>query len=478
MSYMVQKVELRPPAGFINYSLEEQTAFFRMQKQIQEQFQKFGFTPFQLRNVERQVNLQAKGGIGHQIFGISHLADGVTSTTDQATKLALPFDHTVPAAIFLAQQGGRLSFPLKRSHVGPVYRGEAPQQGRFREFVQCDVDVFGRDLGVQADAEAFGAILTALRSIPEVGEIVVYLNHIKLVQAMLKTLKIEEKHMPDVLRCIDSLDKESDEAVIRKIMEKYSYVDEPALKNLIKCFLFKGLIQDFEILHEWGEEAQQAKEELIVLFKSLIAQGIPEECLQFSPAMVRGLDYYTGPVFETFLKRAPELGSITSGGRYDRLVDVYANRETGIQGTGAAIGLTRLFDILKRRQELLMTAQTTTEVFICSSQELVNREMKMQSAAKSLRDRGVYVDVYSGSKDDTLKKIMKYANRKGFPYVLILRNNETILKNMNEPRESQGTLFEVQEQAIDEVCRIIGKMRKEDDVHEQKLAAASTSNDS
>ncbi len=425
-----------PISGFVDYNPREQYLFHVWLKQVAASYESFGFTPLHLRPFERLKALQGEGDTQKQIFEVYRFDTG------QTTKLALPFDHTVPLALWVAEHGGHLqelAFPYKRYDLGLSFRGERPKAGRFRAFVQADVDIVGKKLGLSADAECIAAMITALEKL-EIGTIQVSLNHIGVVKSVLRLWEIREEDHPAVLRSIDKLDKISVAEVVAELekIEGFSLSRERATE-LVSFFLTKRALSEPFWEANFGPDAAEGLKELQLLRDLFAALGLNPAMFVFAPGMVRGLAYYTGIVFETFLVGKESFGSIASGGRYSRLVGGFAKGLDDVEGFGGSIGLTRLFDVLGKSGLELPKRSTMADVLVGSrTAELMPPAYRM---AHLLRKKGLRVDVYSGS--PKVKHILSHANALGIPYVaLVMDEKAFLMKNMGAQTQAEYASME------------------------------------
>ena len=421
------KDELGSIAGFHHYSMQEHQAFFQMRDKVQRVFFRHGFAAFVPRPVELMSVLLAKGGIGKQIFSLG-LRDGTP------TRLGLPFDRTVSLALYIAEMGRSFSGPLRRSDINLSFRGESPQAGRFRAFSQADVDIIDRKLPLDADVECVATIYDALSQL-QVGPFVINFNNIKLARAVLDHFKITDEQKPDVLRILDKMDKLDREEIGKQLAE---IIDPSIIEVLLRIVSFNEGITSFtEMVNEIDpallEKCLPHVRELTLFKRKLQENGVDLQSVSFCPRMVRGLDYYTGIVYETFLVGKEQYGSIASGGRYSKLVDAFLGEETGIEGTGGSIGLTRLFDICTREEMIPLRRATQAQVMIAF------RKKEFRSPGnvigRQLRERDINVDVYVGT--GRTKEQLKYANRLGIPFVILLVDPERyVVKNMTTGKQS------------------------------------------
>lgn len=431
--------------GYRTYSEEEATTIQLWRSRLQDVFERAGFSAVENRPVERTENLLVKGGLNKEIYGLCRAENG------QQVAVGLPFDRTVPFALWLAQHKATVAFPFKRWDIDYSYRGEhaVAKENRFRGFIQADVDIadYNMDNRIQADAECVATIIRALESL-NVPPFVMNINHIRIARAIIMEAGIPEKKVQFVLGQLDKLDKKTKEEVIGFIQEQVTELTANQIEELIDKFDFKGNIENFKPGNDWGNEAKSALKELQDLFALVQAFGVKKEQVVFNLRMVRGLDYYTGVVAETFFtqEELSKYGSIASGGRYDGLVDVFEKKPTGIQGVGFSIGVTRLFSVLLNEKRIDTSRRGNADVLIGFRTQ--DELLKAVEIAQALRERGLRVDLYSGNKK--INQQFKYAAKKGIPYTLCVMNsqNSFVVKNMKDAGDTRGSDCKTVEDAI------------------------------
>jgi len=399
-------------SGFVDYSEKENRLFSYWKKTLEDTYRLFGFMGFNPRPVESIAALQLKGGIAHQIYTLGRLQDGTM------TDLALPFDRTIPLALYVAARRHELVYPFKRFDVSHSFRGERPQAGRFRGFIQADIDIIDENLSFLSETECLLTLVTALQKL-EIPSFVVYLNHLDIPKALMLKMGFTESSLPEALRIVDKMDKIG----IEKVEAELKALNPGANLAKLSLFEFKGKFTDFLKIYEGDLPGIEPMKELL---RFLSQNDLDSDLLGFSPGMVRGLDYYTGIVFETSFRDYPGLGSIASGGRYNKLIDGIVNAETKLEGFGISIGLTRIFDVLKK-QELLPSLPTPPAKIL-----VAYREPKLQGqaalAARILREKGISTDLYCGK--SAIGKQIAYADKKEIPYVFMLMGESFVIKNL------------------------------------------------
>ena len=417
----MNKVTPKIMPGFMELLPEDQILFNKLVDTIRESYEEYGFMPLDTPVLECSEVLLAKAG-GETEKQIYRFKKGEND-------ISLRFDLTVPLARYVSQRYNDLVFPFKRYQIGKVYRGERPQKGRYRELYQCDIDVIGENLSITYDAEIPAVIYNTFKKL-NFGEFTIRINNRKLLNGFFEHLNLKNKST-DVLRIIDKLEKIGKEEVKKELLS--IPVEETKVNEIINFVSLKGTnneilksLENLNITNEIFNEGLKELNEVIVKIKDF---GIGENYYTIDLTIARGLDYYTGTIYETKLNEYPGLGSICSGGRYDNLTNYYTDRV--LQGVGISIGLTRLFYQLKEANIIKSTNKTLTEVLIIPfSKENENYAIKISS---ELRKNKIICDTYYEEKG--LKQKLKYANRLGIPYVCILGDDEekeekATLKNM------------------------------------------------
>ena len=415
-------IEPRTLPGFMELLPEDQIKFNSMIDKIRKSYEKFGFLPIDTPIIEMSDVLLAKAG-GETEKQIYRFNKGEND-------LALRFDLTVPLAKYVCEYFNDITFPFKRYQIGKVYRGERPQKGRYREFYQCDIDIIGDgSLSIINDAEMPSVIYTTIK---ELGfdKFTIRINNRKLLNGLFAELELTEKST-DIMRIIDKLEKIGKENVIKCLQD----LDVPneKIESIIKFIEIDGnndeKIKALEELQFSNETFIQGLNEIKDVVKYVRLFGVPESNFKVDLTIARGLDYYTGTVYETFLDDYREIGSVCSGGRYDNLAGFYTDRK--LPGVGVSIGLTRLFYKLNELNIVKEEEQSISKVLVVSMDEKYqNRALEV---ADSLRKAGINTDVYL--EDKKIKAKFKYADKLKIPYVAVIGENEeehgtVSLKNM------------------------------------------------
>ena len=400
----------------------DQIAFQRMLDTIRRNYERFGFLPVETPVMEYSDVLLTKTGgeTERQVYFVQS-----TGSLEQGEKpeLALRFDLTVPLARYVAEHEHDLSFPFRRYQMQRVYRGERAQRGRFREFYQCDIDVIGKDgLSVRYDAELPAVIYSVFREL-NIGAFTIQLNNRKLMRGFFESLGVADAEQQTlVLREVDKLDKRGADYVRDTLTgEAFGLSADVASKILDFVQVRSTSLQDaFDKLDALGpgpESMEQGRAELKEVLGLIRDFGVPESHFALNLSIARGLDYYTGTVYETTLNDYPQIGSICSGGRYENLAGQYT--KSRLPGVGISIGLTRLYWQL-REAGLVSTARSTVDVLVTQMDEA--RLPDYLALASELRGAGIAAEVVlDGGK---LGKQFKYAARAGIRFVVVLGEDE------------------------------------------------------
>lgn len=418
---MKEKVMPRTLPGFMQLLPNEQILFNEMKEKIQKTYEKFGFLPLDTPIIESSEVLLAKAG-GETEKQIYRFSKGDSD-------LSLRFDLTVPLAKYVTENYANLSFPFRRYQIGKVYRGEKAQRGRFREFYQCDIDVIGEnELSLINDAEIPSVIYATFK---ELGfdDFTISINNRKILNGLFESLKLKEKSV-DILRIIDKIDKIGKENVIKEI--KDLEVPEEKINTIMNFIAITGdveyTISELRKLNIKNDLFELGVNELEEVAKNINLFGVPKENYKIDLTIARGLDYYTGTVYETFLNEYRSLGSVCSGGRYDNLAEYYTDKK--LPGVGISIGLTRLFFQLNDKKIIETGNKSISEVLIIS---MVDDFTKSIEIATKLRNAGINTQIYTNNAK--IKNQFKYASRLNIPYVIVIgedeiKENKISLKNM------------------------------------------------
>ncbi len=439
-------VKPRPISGFPEWLPEQKIVENRLLAIIREEFERHGFAQIETPAVENRDILSAKGVIDKEIYGLSRLA--AAEGEDPSTDLALHFDLTVPLARYVAQHFGSLTFPFRRYQMQKVWRGERPQAGRFREFYQCDIDIIGNgSLSTLNDAE-IPCVIHAIFSRAGIGDFVIRMNNRKVLQGFIRSLGLDDAALPEALRIIDELEKIGAEAVARLLAERTGL----AAASVDRLMGFVTGAPDPASLGALCNDPlfQEGAQDVEALFSALADLGLPESAYVFDPSIARGLDYYTGTVYETRLATLPDIGSICSGGRYDNLASTFTRQK--LPGVGISIGLTRMLARLLDAGILTTGSQTPAPVLVTvMSREHLSASLGL---AATLRGAGIATELFTEPKK--IGDQLKYAAKKGFAVAVIAGETELAEGNVQVKALATGDQMTVpRAELVDLVSRIV-----------------------
>lgn len=408
------------PKGFHDTEPTEALEIERIQAVLQESFKKFGFLPIDTPIVEyRNVLTGAESGIAgdNQIFTVGNIdysrAAKVTDSTGKEgyvvePELGLRFDLTVPLSRYVAKRAREMSFPFKRYHIAKVFRGERPQSGRYREFIQCDVDtISNQELTPYEDAEALACAHDAFRRLG-IDNAYFKVNNRRAVQELLRATIGEDVEPAEVLRVLDKREKQDRQTTIADLTNNESITEAAA--NTLLDTLDRGYQRG---LSEAFDEALDELEDYVKLAQAL---GVPQKKIVIDPSLARGLGYYTGNVVETFIEGQEKFGSVCSGGRYDNLTENYDQR---LPGTGLSIGLSRLQAVLRDSGE---QAQSRRALDLYMGVLAPEHQLEACRMLTELREAGI--SVVGNLTEFRAKKIMKNADRSASRFAVIIGEDE------------------------------------------------------
>ncbi len=422
-------IEPRTLPGFMELMPDDQILFNKMKRIIEDTYQSYGFWPLDTPVIEHSDVLLAKAG-GETEKQIYRFNKGDTD-------LSLRFDLTVPLAKYVAKNSNELVFPFKRYQIGKVYRGERPQKGRFREFYQCDIDVIGdNELSLLYDAEIPSIIYDVFNKL-NIGRFKIRINNRKVLNGFFESLNIGE-YYTEILRIIDKIDK-----IGYDLTKQYLYeiLNNEELVNRIMNFISingtnSDKINELNNLNIDNENFKSGVNELEIVIQNMMQMGIPEEYFEVDLTIARGLDYYTGTVYETILVDYPQIGSVCSGGRFDNLASYYTDKK--LPGVGISIGLTRLFYQLKEANIIGNSDNGGADVIILPFG--ISDYSLLYKVANELRQNNYSTLIdYTDSK---FKNKMKYADRYHVKYAILIGEDEIngnylTLKNMEQRTQIQ-----------------------------------------
>ena len=408
----MEKLKPRTLSGFMELLPAPQMRMERMMEILRKSFSLYGFSPIDTPIIESAEILLAKGG-GETEKQIYRFQKGDSD-------LALRFDHTVPLAKYVALHENELVFPFRRYAIGKVYRGERAQRGRFREFYQADIDIIGDGkLSIINEAEIPSIIY---RVFSEFGlkRFCISVNNRKILNGFYAILGLTERS-GDIMRTVDKLDKIGAEKVRTLLVEDLALAESDA-DEILKFIAIRGsnaqVLAALEGYRGRNETFDLGLEELIAVTRYLADFGVPEENFAVDLTIARGLDYYTGTVYETRMLDHPEIGAICAGGRYDNLAEYYSQRS--LPGVGVAIGLTRLFYVLE--EQGMLNPELPTAPADCLILPMSEDLGPAVALATRLRSEGIRVQLYSEQKK--FKAKIQYADKLRIPYVIFLGDDE------------------------------------------------------
>ena len=403
----------RTLSGFMELLPARQVQMERIMEILRRSYSLYGFTPLDTPLIEASEVLLAKGG--------GETEKQIYRFTKGDTDLSLRFDLTVPLAKYVALHYGELTFPFRRFQIGKVYRGERAQRGRFREFYQADIDIIGDGkLDITNEAEIPSIIYKTFSTLG-MKRFQIRVNNRKILNGFYSMLGLTDKS-GDIMRTVDKLDKIGAEKVKALLLGEGIELSEEQADEILKFIAISGsnaeVLSALEGYKGRDEIFDQGLSELNTVVKYLAAFGVPEENFAVDLTIARGLDYYTGTVYETTMLDHPEIGSICSGGRYDNLAEYYTEKQ--LPGVGISIGLTRLFFVLED-QGLLNDEMITSpaDILVLPMTEDLSAAI---AAATALREAGIRTQIHAEQKK--FKQKLSYADKLGIPYVILLGEDE------------------------------------------------------
>ncbi len=432
----MDKITPKIMPGFMELLPEDQILFNEMIDTIRKTYESFGFLPIDTPLLEYSSILlaKAKGETEKQIYRFKKGENDIS----------LRFDLTVPFARYVSKNYYNLAFPFKRYQIGKVYRGERPQKGRYREFYQCDIDVIDENLSLNYDVEVPSIIYEIFKKL-NFGKFTIKINNRKILLGFFNELSISDK-TSDILRIIDKLEKIGKEKIIEELRK--INIDNEKIEEILNFITITGtneeIISKLKKLNIENENFNSGVNELEYVISNIGKFNSDNTFYKIDLTIARGLDYYTGTVYETVLDDYPELGSICSGGRYDNLTKYYLDEN--LSGIGISIGITRLFYKLKEAGIINSKVKTLTKVLVVPfSIENIPYSLKV---AKILRENEINTDTFL--EDKSFKSKLKYANRAKIPYVCIIgeneeKQNEVTIKNMETGEQTTKSIEKIVE---------------------------------
>ncbi len=419
----------------------QQIAFQRMLDTIRRGFERFGFLPVETPVFELTDILLTKSGgeTEKQVYFVQStgaLERDRGKPDAKLPEMALRFDLTVPLARYVAEHEHELNFPFRRYQIQRVYRGERNQKGRYREFYQCDIDAIGKDtLSLAYDAEMPAVIYGIFKELA-FGAFTIYVNNRKLLRGILESYGITDELQAPVLHEVDRLGKQ-DRVKVEDALATLGIAQVTVSRLLDTLTAHAGdsraLLASLRELQNPTAAFTEGLAELEKVYEGTLALGVPPDACKLNLAIVRGLDYYTGTVYETFLDDHAGIGSICSGGRYDNLSAHYTKSK--LPGVGISIGATRLFYQLMEAKLIEVTRSAIADVIVLAVEQKLTAEYA--AIATELRAAGLNVEVYGA--DDKLAKQFKYADRANLEFAVLLgaREQEAGIVKVKALRDKQ-----------------------------------------
>ncbi|MGB1314353.1 MAG: histidine--tRNA ligase [Bizionia paragorgiae] len=438
---MAQKPSI--PKGTRDFNPEQVAKRNYIFSTIKSQFERFGFQPIETPSFENSDTLMGKYGEegDRLIFKILNSGDYLSkvddalyreknsnATTPKISEKALRYDLTVPFARYVVQHQNEIEFPFKRYQIQPVWRADRPQKGRFREFYQCDADVVGSDSLLQEVEfiQLYDRVFSALK----LEGVTIKINNRKILSGIAEVIGASDK-LIDFTVALDKLDKIGEEKVKEEMLAKG--ISQEGIEKLQPLFSisgsFESQIDSLKGILSTSEEGAKGIEELSTINKTISALGLKTATLQLDVTLARGLNYYTGAIFEVAAPKGVKMGSIGGGGRYDDLTGIFGLKN--VSGVGISFGLDRIYLVLEELNLFPDTITKSTEVLFINFGD--NEALACLKAVQSLREHDVNAELYPDAAK--MKKQMNYANRRAIPFVVLvgeeeLKNNSFTLKNM------------------------------------------------
>lgn len=408
----------RPISGFLEWLPQVRLVEQKWLKSIQDAFESYGFSSIETPSVEEIEVLAAKGGdADKEIYALRRLA--AEPGEEDGGRLALHYDLTVPMARYVAQHFGDLVFPFKRYQMQRCWRGERPQEGRLREFYQCDIDVIDMgEVSLHFDAEIPAMTLDVLSRLP-IGPVRLHMNNRKILQGFYQGLGIDD--VVGAIRIADKLDKIGHDGVIEGLTGELGLPHSVASKCVELASIKTNDASFADEVRAFGIDNAQLEAGLEELtFVMLELAHLEPGTVVADMSIARGFDYYTGTVYEGKLVDYPDFPTVCAGGRYDNLVGSYSRQK--LPGVGISIGFSRIFSKLVKEGRIEIGAMCPTDVMVACLPG--SARSHVSETARALRERGFKVEMYHEEK--SLKAQMKYASRKGIPFVWFPSNAEQV----------------------------------------------------
>lgn len=420
-------------------------------KIIKDIFEKFGYQPLETSSIEKEEILTGKYGEEGErlIFKIlkrgteleklgKELKEFTINSCSQLTDLALRYDLSIPLSRVIAMYENELSFPFKRYQIQPVWRADKPQKGRYREFYQCDADIIGSD-SVMADAEII-LIINEIMTKLKFKKFVIKINNRKILNGLIEYCGIPDEKAENVFISLDKLDKIGIEGVITEL--KNRSIEDKQIQKLLSLLRING--NNKTILQKISKELENSKSgieganELKELLYFLELFNVPEKNIEIDLSLARGLEYYTGIIYESTV-REPRIGSLTGGGRYDKLIGIFSGKD--IPATGTSIGIERIIDVMSELNMLPEIKNDTKVLVTIFSSEYLKKSIDTVS---KIREAGIKTELYIDY-NQKIKKQFKYANNNNIPFVIVLGPEEVKLEHIALKNMSSGEQMNISE---------------------------------
>jgi histidyl-tRNA synthetase len=441
---MAQKPSI--PKGTRDFNPEQVAKRNYIFDTIKQEFKKFGFQPIETPSFENSSTLMGKYGEegDRLIFKILNSGDYLkkidetllseknsSKVTTAISEKALRYDLTVPFARYVVQHQNEIEFPFKRYQIQPVWRADRPQKGRFREFFQCDADVVGSDsLWQEVEfIQLYDAVFSALK----LNGVTIKINNRKILSGIAEVIGASDK-LIDFTVALDKLDKIGEDGVKKEMLEKG--ISEKAISKVQPLFSFSGdfltKIEQLKSLLEASETGMQGVDELLFVGNAIESLGLTTATLDLDVTLARGLNYYTGAIFEVSAPEGVKMGSIGGGGRYDDLTGIFGLKN--VSGVGISFGLDRIYLVLEELNLFPATVQETIEVLFINFGDA--EALYCMNAIKQLRTNGVVAELYPSSAK--MKKQMNYANKRAVPFVVLVGSEEVDNKTFTVKNMTSG----------------------------------------
>ena len=454
---MAQKPSI--PKGTRDFNPEQVSKRNYIFDTIKQEFKKFGFQPIETPSFENSSTLMGKYGEegDRLIFKILNSGDYLSKVdekslseknslkvTNSISEKALRYDLTVPFARYVVQHQNEIEFPFKRYQIQPVWRADRPQKGRFREFFQCDADVVGSDsLWQEVEfIQLYDAVFSALK----LDGVTIKINNRKILSGIAEVIGASDK-LIDFTVALDKLDKIGEDGVKKEMLEKG--ISDDAISKVQPLFSFSGdflaKIEQLKALLVTSETGMQGVEELLFVGNAIDSLGLSTAVLDLDVTLARGLNYYTGAIFEVSAPEGVNMGSIGGGGRYDDLTGIFGLKD--VSGVGISFGLDRIYLVLEELNLFPKTVQESIEILFINFGD--KEALYCMNAIKKLRANGVVTEMYPSSAK--MKKQMNYANKRAVPFVVLVgteevENNVFTIKNMTDGTQKTVSLESLIEQ--------------------------------